>query len=182
MTTLVEKADDPRLPSVTLPAIVKPCCEDNSIGLALVHSTEELYKAVEYALTTDIRVVVQQYIPPGREIRVGVVELPDGTLQTLPKYEYFVSPEDPIRTMTHKYTDKVCPRVCADLVACGWEPRPSVFVTLAQCHADVPELKPKATQSSFMHRGWVKSRFVTVRHGSDRRRTIWQNPPFGGSM
>ena len=115
MTALVEKADDPRLPSVTLPAIVKPCCEDNSIGLALVHSTEELYKAVEHALTTDTRVVVQQYIPPGREIRVGLVELPDGTLQTLPKYEYFVSPEDPIRTMAHKYTDKVCPRVCAPL-------------------------------------------------------------------
>mmetsp|Transcript_65309 Transcript_65309/g.108465 ORF Transcript_65309/g.108465 Transcript_65309/m.108465 type:complete len:372 (+) Transcript_65309:118-1233(+) len=106
VTALVEKADDPRLPSVTLPAIVKPCCEDNSIGLALVHSTEELYKAVEHALTTDTRVVVQQYIPPGREIRVGLVELPDGTLQTLPKYEYFVSPEDPIRTMAHKYTDK----------------------------------------------------------------------------
>ena len=111
----MEKADDPRLPSVALPAIVKPCCEDNSIGLALAHSTEELYKAVEYALTTDTRVLVQQYIPPGREIRVGLVELPDGTLQTLPKYEYFVSTEDPIRTSAHKFTDKVCSQVCVPL-------------------------------------------------------------------
>ena len=37
-----------------------------------------------------------------------------------------------------------------------------MFVTLALCYGDVPELKPKATESSFMHRGWVKSPSVTV--------------------
>ena len=37
-----------------------------------------------------------------------------------------------------------------------------------------------ACQSPFG--GWVKSRSITVRHGSDRRRAIWQKPPFGGSM
>ena len=56
----------------------------------------------------------------------------------------------------------------------SWEPR---------CQKKGLVLTPK--QSTFANAtfwGWVKSRSVTVRHGSDRRRTIWQKPPFGGSM
>jgi len=101
----VQDAKDARLGALTLPLIVKPACEDNSIGLALCHTQEELDKAVENALTVDSKVMVEQFIPPGTEIRVGIIENLDGTLSTLPKYEYFVSKNDPIRTMAHKYSD-----------------------------------------------------------------------------
>jgi len=89
--------------SVTVPLVVKPCNEDNSRGITLVKKEEDLAAAIEYALSFDPRVVVDEYIA-GREVRAACVEEEDGTLTVLPKIEYFL--ED-IRTSAHKLaTDK----------------------------------------------------------------------------
>ena len=61
---------------------------------------------MEVRLNVDTWLLVRHYIPLGWEIRVGMVELLHGTLQALPKCEYFVSFEDPIRISTRKYTEK----------------------------------------------------------------------------
>jgi|Transcript_2026 D-alanine-D-alanine ligase len=101
---VITKSDDPRLDSLPLPLIIKPACEDNSIGLTLANTEEEMREGVKLALEVDRKVVVEQFIPPGQEIRVGLIEKPDGTLQTLPKFEYHISENDPIRTSAHKLT------------------------------------------------------------------------------
>merc|ERR1712232_1055839 len=54
--------------------------------------------AIEYALSFDPRVVVDEYIA-GREVRAACIEEEDGTLTVLPKIEYFL---DDIRTSAHK--------------------------------------------------------------------------------
>jgi D-alanine-D-alanine ligase len=81
-----------------IPCVVKPCNEDNSIGLTFVQREEELADAIELAFKHDSRVVVDDYIA-GRELRVAVVECADGSLTVLPKLEYFL---ENIRTSAHK--------------------------------------------------------------------------------
>jgi D-alanine-D-alanine ligase len=81
-----------------VPCVVKPCNEDNSIGLTFVQHEEQLADAIELAFQHDSRVVVDDYIA-GRELRVAVVEEADGSLTVLPKLEYFL---ENIRTSAHK--------------------------------------------------------------------------------
>jgi len=83
---------------VEYPCIVKPCNEDNSLGLSLVKKEEDLTKAIEFAFKYSKRILVDEYIA-GREIRVGVIEEEDGTLTVLPKLEYYVNE---IRTTENK--------------------------------------------------------------------------------
>jgi len=83
---------------VEFPCIVKPCQEDNSLGLSLVKQQKDLEKAIDFAFTYSDRILVDEYIA-GREIRVGVIEEMDGSLTVLPKLEYFV---DEIRTTEKK--------------------------------------------------------------------------------
>merc|ERR1719362_1552142 len=87
---------------VLFPCIVKPCNEDNSIGISLVKKQEDFLKAIEYAFNYSNRILVEEYIA-GREIRVGIIEEIDGSLTALPKIEYFV---DEIRTTEHKLATK----------------------------------------------------------------------------
>jgi len=84
--------------SVSVPLVVKPCNEDNSRGITLVKREEDLAAAIEYAISFDPRVVVDEYIA-GREVRAACVEELDGTLTVLPKIEYFLQD---IRTSAHK--------------------------------------------------------------------------------
>jgi len=83
---------------VEFPCIVKPCKEDNSLGLSLVKKQEDLKKAIDFAFTYSDRILIDEYIA-GREMRVGVIEEEDGSLTVLPKLEYFV---DEIRTTDKK--------------------------------------------------------------------------------
>lgn len=87
------------------PFIVKPCRDDNSLGLTLVREGDEeiVAQALAAAFERSEGIVVEDYIA-GREVRVAVLEQPDenGTgmkLEVLPKIEYIL--ED-IRTSAHK--------------------------------------------------------------------------------
>jgi D-alanine-D-alanine ligase len=80
-----------------LPFIVKPCREDNSLGVALCRQAADVAPALTTAFGLDAKVICEEYIP-GRECRVAVLEL-DGELQVLPKIEYLL---DDIRTREHK--------------------------------------------------------------------------------
>jgi D-alanine-D-alanine ligase len=87
----------------SIPFIVKPAKEDNSIGLSLVRtaSVEEVSAALAKAFKYDEHILVEEYIP-GREIRVAVLEVEEADglrLEILPKLEYVL--ED-VREMKHK--------------------------------------------------------------------------------
>eukprot|EP00448_Togula_jolla_P017767 CAMPEP_0170583264 /NCGR_PEP_ID=MMETSP0224-20130122/8034_1 /TAXON_ID=285029 /ORGANISM="Togula jolla, Strain CCCM 725" /LENGTH=357 /DNA_ID=CAMNT_0010906563 /DNA_START=39 /DNA_END=1112 /DNA_ORIENTATION=- len=95
------------VPKMQPPFLVKPCNEDNSLGISLVKEGEDVQKALDHAFQYDHQVLVERYIPLGRELRVAVVEQEDGSLEMLPCLEYFLSEVDPIRTSAHKLvTDK----------------------------------------------------------------------------
>merc|ERR1711924_404156 len=85
-------------PSLPLPFILKPCSEDNSMGITLVKTEAEVPAAMEDALKFDSEVLCEQYVALGREFRVGVLTRDDGALQMLPVIEYHLPTEKPIRT------------------------------------------------------------------------------------
>eukprot|EP00930_Biecheleria_cincta_P092565 TRINITY_DN8252_c0_g1_i1.p1 TRINITY_DN8252_c0_g1~~TRINITY_DN8252_c0_g1_i1.p1 ORF type:complete len:420 (+),score=76.86 TRINITY_DN8252_c0_g1_i1:123-1262(+) len=100
----------------SIPFIVKPAREDNSIGLTLVktNSFKDVAAALSKGFQYDDTILVEEYIA-GREVRVAVVEVEDGDdlrLVPLPKLEYIV--ED-IREMKHKLgTDSTGKLLTAD--------------------------------------------------------------------
>jgi D-alanine-D-alanine ligase len=86
----------------SVPFIVKPAREDNSFGVSLVKTEDDIVRCLENAFKYDQRVLVEQYIA-GREVRVVALEweTEEGqTLEILPKIEYFL--ED-IRTHEKKF-------------------------------------------------------------------------------
>lgn len=92
---------------MSYPVVVKPCVQDNSIGISLVETQDALHDAVNEALKYDQEVVVEEYIALGRELRIGVIEGgQDGhtTYTTLPCIEYHLSDDHPIRTNLDKFT------------------------------------------------------------------------------
>ncbi|CAE8696937.1 unnamed protein product [Polarella glacialis] len=90
------------VPKMQPPFMVKPCNEDNSQGVALVQELSALQSALDDAFQFDHEVLVERYVPLGRELRVAVLEQDDKSLQLLPCIEYFLTEEDPIRTAAHK--------------------------------------------------------------------------------
>lgn len=89
-------------PTIALPFVVKPSEEDNSQGIRVVYNEDEVEEALEAAFEFCDDVLCEQFIVPGRELRVGLVEAADGTLEMLPAIEYIVSEDDPVRTKNHK--------------------------------------------------------------------------------
>jgi len=101
--------------TMQLPFILKPCREDNSMGVTLVQRWEDVEQALLTAFAFDDVILCEQFIPLGRELRVGVVETSDGkSLELLPLLEYFLDQKKlPIRTSADKITldsdgDSVC--------------------------------------------------------------------------
>jgi len=84
------------------PSVVKPDCEDNSLGVTLVHSQEEMDAAVRKAFSFDERVLVEEFIS-GTELRVAVLER-QGRKEVLPLVEYHVTSKNPIRAVEDKIT------------------------------------------------------------------------------
>ncbi|PNW56867.1 UNVERIFIED_CONTAM: D-alanine--D-alanine ligase [Euhalothece sp. KZN 001] len=125
------------------PFIVKPNSEDNSLGLTLVKTEDELAAALNKGFEFDETLLVEDYIP-GRELRVGVIER-DGELFVPRSMIEYIFPENhPIRTVHDKY----------DLQADGTPGRqPEKPVAKPQCPAEVtPDLWEKiATAAKKAH-------------------------------
>jgi D-alanine-D-alanine ligase len=99
----LEKVKEDLLTRWSVPFIVKPAREDNSFGVSLVKTEDDIVRCLENAFKYDQRVLVEQYIA-GREVRVVALEWEgeEGmTLEILPKIEYFL--ED-IRTHEKKFS------------------------------------------------------------------------------
>lgn len=77
-------------PTVPPPAVVKPASSDNSLGVALVTDADTYADALAAALEHDDEVLVEAYVPPGREVRCGIL-VRDGALVPLPLEEYRVT-------------------------------------------------------------------------------------------
>ena len=88
------------LPDMACPLIVKPNSTDNSVGLSLVRERAQLPAALEAAFAHDREVLVEAFIP-GREIRMCVIDGPDG-LFVPAMMEYPMSAESPIREVADK--------------------------------------------------------------------------------
>ena len=73
--------------SEKLPLIVKPALSDNSVGVSRPTTAPELRSAMEEAFEHSETVLVEDYIPLGREVRCGVVDR-QGELMCLPLQEY----------------------------------------------------------------------------------------------
>ncbi|MHC1561063.1 D-alanine--D-alanine ligase family protein [Actinomycetospora sp. C-140] len=91
-------------PTVAPPAVVKPEDADNSLGVTLVRAAEEFDAALDAAFAHADRVLVEEFVPLGREVRCGILER-DGELVGLPLEEYLLSGERPVRG----YADKLAP-------------------------------------------------------------------------
>jgi D-alanine-D-alanine ligase len=96
---LVRSARQVSLPA---PVVVKPAGSDNSAGVTLVDDLGTLEEAVAAASAFGGDVLVETYVPLGREVRCGVVEL-DGELVGLPLEEYALdAAQAPIRLAADK--------------------------------------------------------------------------------
>lgn len=90
-------------PGLAPPVVVKPAAADNSHGVALVRAADALDGALAAAFEHGPEVLVERFVPPGREVRCGVVER-GGRLLCLPLEEYPVDADSrPIRTYADKF-------------------------------------------------------------------------------
>lgn len=90
-------------PSIQFPVVIKPMNGDNSIGVSLVHTAADFDKAFQIALSHTDEVLVETFIPLGREVRCGIV-VNAGELVCLPLEEYALDATTrPIRS----YADKL---------------------------------------------------------------------------
>jgi D-alanine-D-alanine ligase len=88
--------------SLELPVVVKPVAADNSVGVSLVRTADELDAALERAWAHGGPALVEDYVELGREVRCGTV-LRDGRITALPLEEYAVDPvAKPIRDAADK--------------------------------------------------------------------------------
>lgn len=88
--------------SLALPVVVKPNNSDNSDGVTLVRHADDYPAALALAFTFSDAVLVETYVPLGREVRCAVV-VQGGQLRCLPLEEYFVdSVIRPVRTRQDK--------------------------------------------------------------------------------
>ncbi len=91
-------------PSLAAPFVVKPVDADNSVGVTLVESVDELASvdtALAAAWAHSPGALVETFVPLGREVRCGVV-VRDGELVPLPLEEYGLAGRSPIRDADDK--------------------------------------------------------------------------------
>lgn len=73
------------------------------MGISLVTESSRIPQALATAFQFDDELICEQFIPLGRELRVGVVDGEDGRLEFLPVMEYFLHDKvEPIRTSKDK--------------------------------------------------------------------------------
>ena len=99
LAELLRKNDRPTL---TPPVVVKPNNADNSDGLTLVTSAADYPSALALAFSCSDQVLVEAFVPLGREVRCGIV-VEGGELRMLPLEEYRLDPvTTPVRTSADK--------------------------------------------------------------------------------
>lgn len=69
---VVEQGGACQLENLTYPLVVKPSSEGSSVGVGIVHSGEQLQRALAEAFRYDPQVLVEAYIP-GQEVTVGIL-------------------------------------------------------------------------------------------------------------
>jgi D-alanine-D-alanine ligase len=97
--------------TLAFPLVIKPMNGDNSIGVTLVRDVDNYDAAFQLALIHSDEVLVETFIPLGREIRCGVINRA-GELISLPLEEYALNAKTrPIRS----YADKLKENATGDL-------------------------------------------------------------------
>ncbi len=96
-----------------LPVFVKPSRGGSSIGVSRVNNWAELPQALEAARLCDTKVLIEAGVP-GREINVGVLELPDGRLVVSPPLEIRVSADHGFFDYDAKYREGLAEFVVPD--------------------------------------------------------------------
>lgn len=91
-------------PMLAPPVVVKPVDADNSTGVTFVGDPADLPAAIDLALRHGPRVLVERFVPLGREVRCGVLDLGDGPV-ALPIEEYRLDPAVGIRTFDDKISE-----------------------------------------------------------------------------
>ncbi|CAB3769341.1 D-alanine--D-alanine ligase family protein [Paraburkholderia humisilvae] len=100
-----------------LPVFVKPARSGSSIGVTRVSRWSDLASAIELARRSDSKVLVERGVS-GREVEVGVLQRPDGTVEAGPPLEVVLPHSTEFFDYDAKYTDaSVELRVPADLDA-----------------------------------------------------------------
>ena len=91
--------------SISLPCVIKPCSCGSSVGVSIVHTKEELQKALEYARIYEDRILFEDVIT-GREFSIGILDH-----KTLPPIE--IIPKEGFYDYSNKYqagaTTEICP-------------------------------------------------------------------------
>lgn len=122
--------------AMSLPAIVKPNSEDNSLGVTLVRNEEDVAAALQTGFEYDDTLLVEEFIP-GRELRLAVIER-EGELYVPATIEYLVSDETPIRTLQEKLelgsdgTPESQPKQQTAVPVCPATVSPDLFEQLAE--------------------------------------------------
>jgi D-alanine-D-alanine ligase len=97
--------------TLDFPLVIKPMCGDNSIGVTFVQAAADFDPALKIALTHSDTVLVETFIPLGREVRCGIIVQAE-RLVCLPLEEYALDPQTrPIRS----YVDKLKANAAGDL-------------------------------------------------------------------
>ena len=98
-----------------LPLVVKPVASGSSIGVSIVHTHDELRKALTDGLALGGRTVLEEYIK-GREIQVGVLED-----KALPSIE--IIPKEGFYDYENKYQPGAADEICPAQIPQQWEER-----------------------------------------------------------
>lgn len=103
--------DDPAslLHKLTMPLVVKPVRQGSSLGMSIVHESDQLAPALAKAFTHDSQVMVEEFIK-GREITVGV--LGNEELTALPLVEVIPDSRYDFFDYEAKYTPGATREIC----------------------------------------------------------------------
>ena len=99
--------------TISLPCVIKPCSCGSSVGVSIVHTKEELKKALDYARMYENRVLFEEVIT-GREFSIGILDY-----KALPLIE--IIPKEGFYDYSNKYqsgaTTEICPAMLDKAVA-----------------------------------------------------------------
>ncbi|XP_031572433.1 uncharacterized protein LOC116306499 [Actinia tenebrosa] len=122
---------------IPLPWVVKPDGAEDSVGVSLVRTTDQLDGALEEAYKHDNIAVVERFIA-GREVRVAVLSDHESNLKVLPLLEYVNIKKDEIRSFEAKLDvdEKGLPigkAACSKPVFLDEEKEPDLVRNLSEC-------------------------------------------------